>query len=285
MSKGFSLVEVLVAVAITSIVGAMVATLMSHMGNVASFYSTKEDYDSIYRATQLLLLNEQMCKYALHDSGGAVSHFDPTVGSAVNPVKTQLDAVFMASPTNPTTGTDLVKVGVKYSNRLQIQSIHLQEHSPNTGRGTVFIPDGAGNPISYKTFLVDLHIAATNLAGGPALAVKPVPLTIVVNSSNLIIDCFATSSSAALCAVLHAALDPVTGQCMIPECSATMASPPSCSPPNNPTDCTTPIYFLAFSTGGTPTCQCVRSCTGPAGPAGATGAAGAPGATVPIFTY
>jgi prepilin-type N-terminal cleavage/methylation domain-containing protein len=272
LKAGFSLVEVMVAVAITSIVGAMIATMMSHMGNVASFYSTKEDYDSIYRAAQLLLLNEQTCKYALKNASGVVATFSPSA------TKTPLDTIFIANVTSPSTGTNLIKVGEKFHSRLSIRSIDIQEHSPGNGRGTVVITDASGVATQRNTFLVDLNITADNISGGPAIAVKPIPLTIVVDGSNNIIDCYAQSSSAAICAVLHAQLNPATGQCVIPDCPG--ASPPPCpTPPVAGAVCVAPTYFLAFTTTGVPTCQCVQTCSGPQGaqgPAGAAGPAGPP---------
>jgi prepilin-type N-terminal cleavage/methylation domain-containing protein len=277
--SGFSLIEVMVAVAITSIVGAMIATMMSHMGNVASFYSTKEDYDSIYRAAQLLLLNEQTCKYALKNESGVVATFNPAVTNP--PTQTPLDAIFIANVTSPSTGTNLIKKGEKFHSRLSIRGIHLEEHSPGNARGTVMITDASGVVTQRNTFLVDLHITADNISGGPAIAVKPIPLTIVVDGSNNIIDCYAQSSSAAICAVLHAQLNPATGQCVIPECPGT--SPPTCpTPAIEGAVCTGQTYFLAFTTSGVPTCQCVQTCSGPQG---AQGDAGAPGTTVPVYTY
>lgn len=298
MSKaGFSLIEVMVAVAITSIVGAMIVTLMGNMGNMSAFYSAKEDYDAVYRTTQLLLLNEKLCENAFRNNNGAsIADFDPAIP------KNDVEAIYVSNGV-PLSGTKFIKKNEKFGPdngpnagvKLRITDIYFTEPSVNA-RGSMLYPNGAGNPPkTLTTYIVNLNVKVENLSGGPAIQIKPIPLTIALDGPGKqpIKTCYANASNAAVCAALHADIN-AAGQCVIPECSASMAAPPPCPVPAGSTSCVGQVYFLAYTSDNFPTCRCVQTCNGPEGPKGDTGdkgdagAAGADGTSYtspPIYTY
>lgn len=293
-----SLVEVMIAVAITSVVGAMIMTLMGSMGNMAQFFSVKEDYDGIYRATQLLLLNEQMCAFALRsDSGAPANPVGPVIAS-YNGSAQELGGIVMR---NLTTGAEqvLYRKNGNFTNRLRVETITLQA---GTDGGIVSFGGSIGQHRMWQTNLLVTAInlggldpanpAAPTTGGMKAIASKPIPITIVTTTANNFVGCYANTSNAALCAVLGAALDPATGRCAIPQCPPPGADPNTCPPPDSPPvpngGCSPANYFVRYVQDAAPTCRCVQSCKGvdgAAGPAGPMGPAGMNSVSPPVYVY
>jgi hypothetical protein len=301
--------EMVVALGVLSLVSGMVMTLISQMGNVATFYSSKEDYDSIYRSVQLLLLNDTTCKYALQNAG-AVMTFNPDATPVVPPAdrpQVTLDTIFMVNPQAPPAGVAMLTTGNNYTSRISVAKMYLSEHSVDAtgkglGRSKIPIADPvSGKVTSYDSYIVDLNIAVANVKpvlpgppppGPPAaakatpIAIKPIPLTVLVDAGHKIFSCFAQASTASVCSALGVTVG-ANGECQLPECWAGMTTPPTCNKPSGAT-CTGQIFFLAYQYSTTnpspPVCTCMQTCAlpGAAGPAGPPGPGGGP-APAPVF--
>jgi prepilin-type N-terminal cleavage/methylation domain-containing protein len=296
--KGFTLMEVMVAIAVLTLVSAGIVTLISQMGTVATFYSAKQDYDAVYRSAQLLVVNDVTCKSAFLKAG-AVIKFNPAGAGPWLPVSTRpqfpIDQIVMVDPLGALPPVTMFQVGKNPSTRIGVAKMYLWEALDAgglpAGRGFVTLPLGAGFQ-AYRSYSAELNIAVSNVFdpttntvidtrnGRTPIAIKPVPLTVVVDASDQIISCFSQTSTSAICEKLGQTVDPLTGQCKLPECWAGMASPPACptiaDPSTGTVSCSNPYYFLAFqnnpsgSTPSQPSCQCVQTCSlpGAAGPAG-----------------
>src|SRR4051812_5726471 len=127
-NRGFTLMEVMIAIGVLSLVAVMIMTLISQMGTRATFHSSKADYDNIFRAAQLLVLNDTTCKFALkRDAAGTPAFFKPGAGPWPPPLPLPtfpLDHITVVNPANPTVGaTTMIAVNKNFSSRISVKKI------------------------------------------------------------------------------------------------------------------------------------------------------------------
>ncbi len=274
MKKGFSIVEVLVAISISSVVGVAMWALIENALVSSGYYLDRQEFDEAIRQVQFLLMRTEQCASALgsNDDDPATNTVHAPVAFVPNGAgvyQANVFAIFSKNTdaTNAVFSTKLVQSNQPYG-RVKIGQISLQETVEATSRGTEVIYNGT-TPVTYNTFLVSLVVPASTRSDR-LFEPRPMPFKIYVNPANNNIEkCYLSFDDNQTCGSFGGQFNPASGKCEMTECNATSgALRVPCQTPGSP-NCTKQIYFWGFESDGTtttPVCICQQSCLPPPPP-------------------
>lgn len=263
-SRGFTLAEALVAVAISATVGAAMWAVIENAIGSSAYFTDRQELDEAMRQAQFLLLRPDTCHDNLLAPGDVPVTF---TGSTV-----QIAALRnrMAGP-----GMEglLLRSNTDFG-KIRIGQMTLEESTPNAVRPTQIIYAGT-TAIVHDVFFVTLNIPATT-RNGRTLDRRQIPLKILVPrppDPQQIRRCFIQNRENQMCAAFGGSFEEETGNCNMPVCNDTNVAFPC--PPKPGWTCSPPVYFWGFTNDPNsanlgPRCLCAQSCQPPP-PAGGPG--------------
>lgn len=265
-NAGFSLVEALVALSISAVVGAAMWAVIQNAVGSSTYFSDRQELDEVMRLTQFALMNQLECHNNIRMAGDTDVPFGQ--GQRVN-----IDVVKSRSQ-----GADniLLRSNQDYG-RLRIGQITLEESTQNAMIPQQIIYEG-GVGIRYNVFFAVLNIPAASRTGR-LLDRRQVPLKVFVpallqppgtpNQLQVVRKCFVRNVENQTCGSFGGVFNPTTGTCDMPPCDA--ANVQEACPPNDGWTCSPPVYFWGFLNDPNaprppgPRCICYESCQPPAG--------------------
>lgn len=286
MKKGFSIVEVLVAVAISSVVGAAMWTLIDNALSNSSYYLDRQEYDDAIRQIQFVLMRSDQCADALgstDDTPGTPHQRVSFDGSATNVFgifSKSLDGAGVARSVR------LVQSNAPYG-RVRIGQMTLQETRPNTGRSQeVLYEPNPTNPkvplaVTYDTYLVslvipgatrtgkDLSTGQFSQTGETRFASSSIPFKVYVKRGTSRIDrCILSNVDNQMCGAFGGLYSSTTKKCEMDDCNASSPRLALDCPTSSFTTCTK-SYFWGYTSDNTntePVCLCQLTCVAPPPP-------------------
>lgn len=298
--NGFSLVEVLVAVTISSVVGVAMYALIETSLNSSSQYLDRQEFDEAVRQVQFLMIRPEQCGQALGGPAGAVTgtihprlqvpQLSPpatsTTPSPGNFPQVTVDAIYTRSTdsSGAVRSTRLIQSNAQFG-RINIGPIQLVETTPLAGRSVEIIyrdPSGQ-NPgnvaVPYETYLVSLVLNGSTRAGRPFES-RHVPFKIYVHPVNRTVDlCIMSDVDTQTCASFGGEFNATEGVCDLPPCGPPPPPPPPGQPPPPPgpirvecqpavpgSQCTPEVWHWGFMSTGNrreAVCICHQTCTPP----------------------
>ncbi len=269
-AKGFSLTEALAALAISTVVGAAMWSVIQNALDSSNQFVDRQELDELARQSQYILMREQTCANAMRRAdgspGGVPVTFDAVTGTGV------VDSI--VSQNEALEDSILVQAGQNFG-RVRVETMTLRKSIANSASTPELVyRRGDANPTPMDTYLVNLEITTRNRSGR-ALPPRALPLKIYVNrTTNLIENCFVTHGDNQTCASFGGQFNANRGICEMPVCNATVAQATpggstDCPPPSG--TCSAAVYFWSFRSASAdptvpsdPVCLCSRSCLPPA---------------------
>ncbi len=263
---GFSLVEALVAIAISTVVGTAMWALIDNAVGSSNYFTDRQELDEAMRLTQFALMNEIECPNNIRTLGDNPVPFGQNQRAQIDIIKSRSqgeDNILFRS--NQTYG------------RLRIGQITLEESTQNAVIPQQIVYEG-GQAIRYDAFFAVLNIPAT-ARSGKLLDRRQVPLKVFVPAAiqppgtppqpQVVRKCFVRNIENQTCGSFGGLFNPATGTCDMPACNLATVNDP-CPDPGGWT-CSPPAYFWGFysdpndpSRRLVPRCICYQSCQPPA---------------------
>lgn len=249
-AMGFSLVEILMAVGLTSVIGLVIASLMTNFFRSQSLLNAQQDMFQASNLVEGVLSNATACAADILDAGSLPVTYN---GATANV------AFLKDSP-----GSTLLAVGTNYSPRLKINSMQLVP----TGipKQVIVVPAGTVTPApgTYSQWLVNFVINGVPTSGIGSVSSKVLPFTVYTDAANRIAYCLIQMPASQTCTSLTMSFNPITQSCQLNACNAGSVTPGyDCFNPPLST-CVGRIYYWGYTGTGssaTPICVCSQSCS------------------------
>ena len=191
---GFSLIQVMIAVGLISVVSLGVAELMGSSSRASKSMNTRMERVLFYNELSNVLSTEKNCTEAIKNSP-----FNLTAVNSVNGMNFTLNLP----------GLGAISTGADVQNtNLNVESLTMH-NAVNQGTG----------PAGETVYTVDLKAkvnAKSDLVGGGALKPGILPsISVAVNSSNQIVSCSSSIGVAYLCQQMNGTYDFRTNKCSV----------------------------------------------------------------------
>lgn len=285
--RGFTIVEALAALAISTVVGAAMWSLIQNALSSSNQFVDKQEFDEAIRQTQYILMHEQTCAKAMRiNFGGSPFGADVVFSNGTGNVD------MIVRPGTPAVGaTPAVQESILlqvdpgagtpiYYGRIKITNMILRKTVASAQPVSEWVyKENNPTPLRVDSYMVNLEISAANRRDQRTLAPKSIPMKIYVNpTTNTIENCFVTFEDNQTCASFGGTFNSATGICQMGVCNATVARatlPASTDCPPRPTTgtCSSEVYYWGFRSDyvnpaapSQPVCLCARSCSFPPSP-------------------
>jgi len=271
ISKGFTIIEVIVALAISTVVGAAMWTLIDSAMSSSSYFLDRQELDDAMRLVQFTLHREEQCREALRDGAGNRIRININPGNGQwQPA--EVNVATISNRANDGSATTLIQSTQRFG-RLSIGQMVIRETVANSGRAQERIyrpdPNDPTRPVevTYDTYLASLLIPA-NARDGKLLETRQLPFKIYVHPGTREIEsCFLSADDNQTCGAFGGTFDDVSGRCRMNQCNDITVNVP-CQPLTTglASTCTAPVYFWGFESDGntmTPVCICHQVCSPP----------------------
>lgn len=193
--KGFSLVEIMVAIGIVSIIGYVVITLLNSSLMASKHVQLNTDRTNLENSILLVLSDNKLCSAGLQNAAGNVLSYD---GTKVSVNQIAANGMIYAKVNN----TDL---GIRVES---MELVPVQDLGPflYTKWDTTTAPPTPA-VLNYHKYLVQLNVAINKVDANPnqptffggGKKIVAFNLTVLTDSSKKIADCFAEDSAAKAC--------------------------------------------------------------------------------------
>lgn len=261
--KGISLVEALVAVSISAVIGTAMWALIDNAVDTTNTFSDRQELNEALRQIQFILMRDTDCAQNMRGPGDTPIQFRANQRAAVDTI---------SSPAQG--GQNILLQSNQDFGRIRIGQITIEESTQNAAIQQQIIYENT-TAIRYDVFFAVLTIPATS-RNGRIMNPRQVPLKVFVPSvlqpagtppqPQEIRKCYVRNIENQTCGSFGGSFNNVSGTCDMPACDATTVQD-DC-PPQTWT-CGPRAYFWGYvndpATGiEGPRCICNQTCTPPA---------------------
>lgn len=262
-SKGISLVEALVAVSISAVIGTAMWALIDNAVDTTNTFSDRQEMNEALRQIQFILMRDTDCAENMRGPSDAPIPFRANQRAAVDSIKSSA----------PGGGNILLQSDQDFG-RIRIGQITIEESTDDAATQQQIIYENS-TAIRYDVFFATLTIPATSRSGR-ALRAGQIPLKVFVPSAvqpagtppqtQEIRKCYVRNIENQTCGSFGGSFNNATGTCDMPTCDA--ATVQDDCPPQT-WSCGPRAYFWGYvndpATGiEGPRCICNQTCTPPA---------------------
>lgn len=219
--RGFTLLSVLIATAVTGILAVIIMTIIDNTTRVMVRGNVQESFDGVSRTVASVLANRDLCDRAIRGAGiNDLVTFNP-------PTAAEITNIFVAPLGGNPPPSSILFVNMPVFGDVRVSNIQFQELQTGVGRGTIQTSAGLRN--TYKgEIIIRLANNANNVGGS---LVRRIPLSVVVNGGNQIEGCLLKSSEIqTLCASMGGTYDPGSKTCTNINPDGTTDCPAACDP-------------------------------------------------------
>lgn len=270
--SGYSLITVLIALAITSALLTAILLIVDMVSKAVSRHAATDNIEAAVRTVRSILANRDLCDNALRqNSATAKVLFNPPSGAGAANYTQDVERVYLQNSDGEPGATVVLSRGGMMGVGYSVQRMFVKERVPDRARGTVLL-DG----VTYATYAAELAI---EFVGGVGMRRRSTPFNAVVHpgpdnvlhtGDDYIAHCYADASVQYMCEQLGGTY--VDGNCQNILATTNIncrmklqgrAGDCPADPPN--VTCDNLYYVVGFildgsSVNATPECRCQKIC-------------------------